>query len=435
MVERRHHALVLASLLWLLAMPVVAQDQLPPDPTQPFIEVELKPKSVYVQSMVHYTIRLYRNSHLQRGYFLDQEIADTVTEFSHDTPARYVTRAGREYELLERHYLLFPQRSGTITLPAAIFSSNNLFIQGAAPTLTVRPRPDSGDNSWLPAMELQLHQTIDQPEGGIHSGMQLRRTILIQARGLTSAQLPTIAAPQLEGMEIQDLGSELEQEIVAGVVVGQRRIRQLLIPKRGGDFTLPRVQIQWWNSTVNTPQTATLPVTTLTVMDSPVPQTQSVAPPPAKTGEENRIERESIPGSSNSLTLPALLFSLVVYGLLIWHYRVFARLQHRLHIIACRHRFKRACMANNPAAANTALLSWGDLVMGEEAVLSVLGFRKLFTDSAACAALLELDRTMYSTPKPDWSGRIMLERILPLMKNHKQPQPDPGWESLPPLYG
>ncbi|MCP3671417.1 MAG: protein BatD, partial [Gammaproteobacteria bacterium] len=143
MVGLHYHALVLASLLWLLAMPVIAQGQLPSDPTQPFIEVELEPKSVYVQSMVHYTIRLYRNSHLQRGYFMDQEIPDTVTEFSHDTPARYVTRAGREYELLERHYLLFPQRSGDITLPAAIFSSSNLFIQGTAPTLTVRPRPDS----------------------------------------------------------------------------------------------------------------------------------------------------------------------------------------------------------------------------------------------------------------------------------------------------
>ncbi|MCP4127111.1 MAG: protein BatD, partial [Gammaproteobacteria bacterium] len=332
-------------------------------------------------------------------------------------------------------YLLFPQRSGNITLPAAIFSSNNLFIQGTAPTLTVRPRPDSGDNNWLPAMELQLHQTIDQPEGGIHSGMQLRRTILIQARGLTGAQLPTTAAPQLDGMEIQELGSELEQEIVAGVVVGQRRIRQLLIPRRGGDFILPRVQIQWWNSTVNSPQTASLPATTLTVMDSPVPQTQSAASPPAEAGEENRIEQESIPESSSSLILLALLISLLVYGLLIWHYQVFPRLQHRLHIIACRRRFKLACMANNPVAANTALLSWGDLVMGKDAVLSVLGLRKLFTDAAACAALLELDRAMYSSPKPDWSGRVMLERLLPLMKNHKQPQPDPGQGSLPPLYG
>ncbi len=73
--------------------------------------------------------------------------------------------------------------------------------------------------------------------------------------------------------------------------------------------------------------------------------------------------------------------------------------------------------------------------MGEDAVLSVLGFRKLFADSVACAALLELDRAMYSTPKPDWSGRVMLERLLPLMKKHKQPQPDPGQEPLPPLYG
>jgi len=323
MVGRNHHRLISTCILWMLTMPVLAQP--PSDPTRPFIEVELEPKSAYVQSMVRYTIRLYRNSHLQRGYFVDQEIADTVTELSHDTPARYITRGGREYELLERHYLLFPQRSGVITLPPAIFSSRDLFIQGPAATLTVTPRPKPVTGTWLPAMELQLTHSIGIPKNGIYSGMQIERTIGIQARGLTGAQLPTIAVPQLEGMEIQDLGSEVEQQIVDGVMTGKRKIRQLLIPRQDGDFILPKVQIQWWDSTHNIPQVTSLPATTLTVLESPTPPTHSseaTASTPAEVSTETGAEQGASPDPDIDLAKLALLLSLLVYGLLIWHYRV-----------------------------------------------------------------------------------------------------------------
>lgn len=437
MVGRNHHWSLCACTFWLLTMPVLAQSQIPSGPQQPFIEVELEPNSAYVQSMVRYTIRLYRNSHLQRGYFMDQEIADTVTELSRDTPARYITRGRREYELLERHYLLFPQRSGEITLPRAIFSSRNLFVQGPAVTLTVRPRPNSVTGPWLPAMGLQLSQSIDRPEGDIHSGMQIRRTIGIQAQGLTGTQLPTIPTPKLTGMEIQDLGSQVDQQIIAGVMTGQRKIQQLLIPRQGGYFTLPEVQIQWWNSNNNTPQTATLPSTTLTVLESPTPQTQSseaTASTPAEVSTEIKAEQGSSPDTDIYLALLALPVSLLAYGLLIWHYRVLPQLKLRQHISASRRRFKQACKANDPAAARNALLSWGGQVMGEEATLSILGFRKLFPDPAACAALQELDRAMYSTSKPDWSGRVMLERVLPLMNNHKRSQTHADKGSLPALY-
>ncbi len=438
MVGRNHHSLLCACILWLLTMPVLAQSPAPSDPQQPFIEVELEPNSAYVQSMVRYTIRLYRNSHLQRGYFMDQEIADTVTELSRDTPARYITRGGREYELLERHYLLFPQRSGEIILPRAIFSSRDLFVQGPETTLTVRPRPNYVTGTWLPAMGLQLSQSIDRPEGGIHSGMQIRRTIGIQARGLTGAQLPSIAAPKLAGMEIQDLESHVKQQIINGVMTGERKIQQLLIPRQGGDFILPEVKIQWWDSIRNTPQTATLAATTMTVLDSPAPQTQSSklnTSPHAEIGVEKSSNPESTPESDTHMLLLVLLLSVLAYGLLIWHYRVFPRLQLRQQISVSRRRFKQACRTNDPAAASSALLSWGVQVMGEDAALSVLGFRKLFPDPAACAALLELDRAMYSTPESDWSGMALLERVSPLMNNHKQSQPDTDKGALPTLYG
>jgi len=427
---------LLAVTAWLLHATAVAA--LPSDPTQPFIEVELEPETAYVQSMVHYRVRLYRNSHLQRGYFLDRQIPDMVTELSGDTPPRYVTRDGREYELLERHYLLFPQRSGNITLPAAVFSSRDLFVQGPVVTLSVKPRSDSGSGAWLPAMELQLQQELDLPEDSINSGMQLQRNIRIRAKGLTGAQLPTIVTPQLEGMEIQVLGSEVEQQIIDGVMTGQRHVRQLLIPKRGGEFTLPEIKIRWWNSISNSQQTTVLPATTLAVMDIPMPQVQPStlqSQPGAEQREETGDKSKTIPKYSTNLLLLALLLSLIVYGLLIWHYRIFPRLQRQLHISASIQRFKTACQSNNPAVATHALLEWGELVMGEAVPVSVLGLRKLLTETDALDALRELDRAIYTSPNPVWSGKSACETVLPLLKQQSKRRSHTVAGALPALYG
>lgn len=439
MVSRVICILLLAPGLWLLPVaPTMAQGDLPSDPTQPFIEVELEPKTVYVQSMVRYHIRLYRNSHLQRGYFLDRDIPDTVMELSHDTPPRYVERNGREYELLERHYLLFPQRSGTIKLPPAVFSSRDLFVQGTAATLEVKPRPDSGNWAWLPAMDLQLHDRLELPEGDIHRGMQLRRTITIKANGLTGAQLPGIAIPTIDGVVIQDLGSEVQQQIIGGVMTGQRKIQQLIIPNRGGSFTLPEISIDWWNSNSNSPQTATLPIIQLKVTDDPEAPTELAVTDrkSATDGVEQPVSKPlPEPATDTNLSLLALLLSLIAYGLLIWHYRLFSKLRWQHQVYACIRRFKVACRENDATAAVTALLTWGYIILGDDAPASVLGFRKLFADCGSQAALLELDQARYTANSRDWSGTAALGSVVPLMKNRIQNKNRKKTGCLPTLYG
>ncbi len=438
MVTRKIYTTLLFSIIWLMqSSPALAIERLPDDPTQPFIEVELKPESTYIQSMVHYTVRLYRSSHLQRGYFLNQEIPNTVTELSHETEPRFVTRDGREYELLERHYLLFPQKSGSLELPRAVFSSRDLFVQGKPATLMVKPRPDSGTGPWLPATDIQLQQTLDLPNGDIRAGMQLKRTIIIKANGLTGAQLPVLAIPQIEGMEVQDLGSKVKQTIVDGVMIGQRIIRQLFIPNRGSNYILPAISIEWWDNNSQEPRIASLPATTLKVLDSPIAQTEqleTISESSAVKAENTETEPEQEPATETNLLLLALLLSLIVYGLLIWHYGVIRKLQHRHRISAKIKQFSTACHANDPASASDTILAWGHLRWDDTAPANILGFRKYFPDTETQAALLELDRARYAKSNEDWSGKSALRNIVPKMSNGRLGQIHKKTNALPAFY-
>ena len=87
---------------------------------QPSIEAFIEPDNPYVQQQMIYTLRLYRDSHLQRGYFLQPEVPNTLLVPLQPVPAARITRQGREYEVLEQSYLLFPQRSGRLQLPAPV---------------------------------------------------------------------------------------------------------------------------------------------------------------------------------------------------------------------------------------------------------------------------------------------------------------------------
>ncbi len=421
-------------LLWPLSS--VGQNNLPDDPTEPFIEFSLEPEQPYVQAMVRYTIRLYRHSHLQRGYFLDQNPPELVTELYRDEQPRVVKHAGREYELIEREYLLFPQRSGDIDIPAPVFSSRDLFVTGKSPTLKVKPRPDAGDWHWLPAQALELTQKLELPQGEVSRGMQLERSITIQAQGLTGAQLPELPPPNIDGFEVQDLGSRVEQKITEGIMVGQRHMRQLLIPRQAGKFTVPGIDLKWWDTKNNQAQLARLPLFNLTVVES---LASSVAPetkpePVAVTEElaEDDDQIATAPGSAN-LKLLATVLSLLVYGVLIWHYRLLPRLKRQLQLATQKRRFQQACQANDPATAAATLIAWGELRWGNQAPVSALGFQDQFDSPEVTSCLRDLDRANYSN-NHEWSGTAAMQQVVPHLKRYKAKQAAQSRHQLPPLY-
>jgi len=172
--------------------------------TLPLLETKVAPRNPYVQAQASYTLRLFRESHLQQGDFLVPEMTDTIMEFAGEDEPLLVTRAGRELEMIERRYLLFPQRSGTIELLAPLFTGRQLFIQGPRSSLQVRPRrPEYSDEVWLPATGMRISQHLDSNHHAWRVGEQGKRVITLEAKGLTGAQLPALPLPILNGMDVR----------------------------------------------------------------------------------------------------------------------------------------------------------------------------------------------------------------------------------------
>ena len=86
-----------------------------------FIESDVDDRSPYVQQAVGFTVRLYYAVPLISGQ-LDQPAPDGASLQRVGEDLKYVREVGgRRYEVVERHYLLVPERSGPLSIPGARF--------------------------------------------------------------------------------------------------------------------------------------------------------------------------------------------------------------------------------------------------------------------------------------------------------------------------
>ncbi|MCB1949676.1 BatD family protein, partial [Nitrosomonas sp.] len=95
-----------------------------PDTAAPvFLETEVDKTDPYVQGMVRYTQRVFLAVNLVQGSLSEPEHENVlVRKLGEDR--EYVTqRHGRDYTVIEREFVLFPQTSGSLVIPAPVLNA------------------------------------------------------------------------------------------------------------------------------------------------------------------------------------------------------------------------------------------------------------------------------------------------------------------------
>jgi BatD DUF11 like domain len=269
------------------------------DASHVFITTTLDQKQVYVQAAVVMTMRLYYDQQLLQASLDFPPNNDVlVKQLGKDTPSSEV-RNGRTYQVIERKYVLFPQRSGKLSLKGPVLdaqvqdsSSNDPFdsffrrmpfggggnitrplrVNAKPIELDVLPRPAnvSGPH-WLPAQKVTLEEKKNvwgQDKTTIHVGEPLTRLLRLEAVGLTGAQLPDpnllITVPDgLKAYPDQAIITDTQQ---GNTVVGSREQNIALIATRPGHYELPAVKLAWWDARHNEAREVKLPAHTIEVL-------------------------------------------------------------------------------------------------------------------------------------------------------------------------
>ena len=254
-----------------LALTVAPQAAAPAQDGVVFVESQVDAQQPYVQQAVGYTVRLYSATPLLSGQ-LDQDAPDGASLQRIGDDIQYQRDVGgRRYRVIERHYLLIPERSGTMTIPGARFNGNaaagffddlmgegarDLHAASAPRQVTVRPVPADAPQPWLPLRSLQLHY-LATPQGA-RAGESASVTIEAIADGATAAQLPEL---QVSAASAQVFADPAQSD--DSFDDGRPHVREVrrfsIVPSKAGTLRIQGPRLSWWDVQAGVARTATLP--------------------------------------------------------------------------------------------------------------------------------------------------------------------------------
>ncbi|MNQ87216.1 hypothetical protein D3C85_1024310 [compost metagenome] len=409
-----------------------------------FIETSLDENTVYVQAQAILTLRIYHSVSLYDDSSLTPlQIADARIEQLGESRTYEKLINGVRHGVIEMRYAIYPQQSGTLVIPAQVFSatpaqsdagqapgtakmSKQTRVSSSELLLTVKAKPADypADTPWLPARSLSLSESWNPDTAQSRVGDSLTRTLTLKAEGLSSAQLPPLPATEVNGLRRYPDQPQLSNQNNDRGLVGSRDEREALVPTRSGNIDLPALEVVWWNTHEDHLERSSLPARTLHVLDNP----ELVRDTPARGTGTARTGALLWPWQLSTLLLACT--TLLGFGLW-WRARRQPAIQRAAQSgpnpRTLLDDIKRACQANDPHATRQALDAWA---RQQPETLADMAARFVPLSDA----LDGLNGALYSESGQFWQGEDLWRAIgtIPPAEHIQAPVSDPS--SLPPLY-
>jgi len=453
-----------------------------------FMDTQVENTTPYVQQSLVYRIRVLYREQPRRAVLSEPQAEGATLERQGEDQSSSETIQGQRYTVIERRYLVVPQRSGPLTIesprleallpesrpagrrsPFADFNDpfggspfqglpdvfdmgtgRRVIERGQDLTVQVRPQPNGNAGPWLPAESVQLSEEWTPAPPRFRVGEPVTRTLVITARGVTAAQLPTLEIGTPEGAKVYPEPPKIE-DLPGAVPTALKTLKIALVPTRAGELMLPEIRVPWWDTTADQERVAVIPPRRVQVEPAPG---EPASPPPA-TAAANR-PAATAPGQVTADAPPAardtgidssatdstkvpwpwltLLFALAWLATLSWNLLrrsgrggtgqvAAARMKPQRGEAAARTRVRRACTAADPRAARGALLDWGlarwphDPPRG----LGDIGTRLGPAGRATADVLEHIDRAVYAPGGAAWDGAAAWRALEPtlLMAEHQ----------------
>lgn len=270
-------------------------------------EVNSAGKETYVQQQIPYTVRLYYDGRLQEGELSAPKPQNAVVEQLGEDNSYSTVHNGLQYNVIERHYVISPEKSGSLTIPPATFRGriavpqqrkrnsqpgslmeeflgnspfandpffrNSLLSSGffggnsgkpvaarSRPvTIDIKPRPATASRNWLPAEAVTLSDSWTENPPQLKAGEPVSRTVAIQTKGLSGSQIPQLDIAAPANARLYPDTPEQESRTDGKTIYGVRAQTLTYIPDAQGTLDVPAITLNWWDTRHGKAASTTLP--------------------------------------------------------------------------------------------------------------------------------------------------------------------------------
>lgn len=433
-----------------------------------FLDAEIDNKFPVVQSQVIYRIRLFYATNISRGTLSEPNVKNAIVMPLGDDKEYQKTINGTMYQVHERLFALFPQRSGTLTIEPIIFSgmkSSNLNAQSfnqflidtqipvrlvsPSVTLEVKPIPPTANQqNWLPSKDLSIEETWSFPHQSIQVGDPITRSIKIRAKGNTTSQLPKLNINSNVPHQVNVYSDNLKtnNSVVGEDVIAESQQDIAYIPSQAGEITLPEITLPWWDSINNQARIAKLPSKIITLVaqnTQPPAVTQNVEKSVSPTAQTTAPEQKSIQAHQTIWPTIALFLLLIWIATLIIIYRdrikkyLTPRPKENVTAVSEKQilrQLKVACQQQDALQVKHYLEAWGKYHWPEKNTVNLGLIAKEINDQQLSTEISNLSTLLYSTKKSEWSGERLWQAFQAYHSQKSQSKKNNKSFDLPPLY-
>ncbi len=352
-----------------------------------FIEVEVDPKTgpYYVHAQLRLTVRVFYQQSLTEAAISPPEPASASVRLLDEVPFQ-AERNGVRFRVLERHYAVFPERSGPLQIPPMKLGgrlvdrrSDRLWqptvrgrrieVASEPVELVIQPKPPAfNGQSWLPARSLELTQTVSSSDT-LTVGEPVTRTIMVDAVGLEENMITQPPWPDVPDVRIYPDQPQGISRNDGKWVLGHKEFRYAVVPEKEGELVLPQLSLHWWDTLNDREQTAVLPEQRLRVLPSTLAPPAPAAVVTTAGNVEGSTTSAPVPkpaltaGDWNGLTFLFAALWLVTLALLLQRQRgmrtqrvVTSPAEQKESEIQAE--LKQACTANDAVRARHAMSHW-----------------------------------------------------------------------------
>ena len=224
-----------------------------------FAQLALDRHSVYVQQPFKITITVLTATWYTAPLdFENIQIPSAfIMSFDQTTPGIFKIN-GKQFAGLQFYFIVFPYKEGNFTIPAIDITattppegsavSTKIKLKTSPTAFIVKPIPENmKDENWLVAKNVNIRESWNKSLQNLKVGDVVERTITIDASGTLPQFIPQLQKDSLDFASSYLQDADLKDERNDYDANGRLTQSMVYLLEKEGDFTIPAVQVKWWN--------------------------------------------------------------------------------------------------------------------------------------------------------------------------------------------
>lgn len=406
------------------------------------VRTEASPSNPYVGQQTDVAMRVTHHTPVFDGSWSEPEFEGVEVVYDVKQARSSAIEDGVRVGVVERIMTLFPGSPGELTGSPAGYrarvrvpgdgdtsstvpgSMRWVFRESEPLQLSVRGIPAASTGGfWLPARELEISQRWGADDE-LRVGDTLDRVVTIVARGLPGKALPAdLLSGGGERFKMYADQATRRDRFDGRTLVGRLDQSYAIVLTRPGKVHIPEVRLKWWDLGEDIEKEAMIEGKTMTV----APALHSQADDEPAQSPQPDLPLHDAPVRSAFLRNPVIPTAVVAVLLIFAVWLLRASNREALHVVVqgylVRRALRRACLANDPARARSALIRWaqqrwpGTGINGLYQIKAKLHSRELQDE------LSGIDAVLYSSDRREWQGR-RLWRLAVAEQEYSDPDSD-----------